>query len=111
MTGAWAAYTNDNNQWIEADLGEVKHIFSITTQGRQAFDQWVTTFKLEMSCDGTNWNTMKNEDGFDRIYRGNHDRNTKVTQTMPVGTKARFVRLLPQTWYDNISLRWDIFGC
>ena len=109
--GGWAVKTNDENQWIEANLGDEKHIFSIVTQGRHDSEQWVTSFKLQQSSAGTNFMTMKNTDGSDRIYRGNHDRNTKVTQTMPSGTKARFIRLLPQTWHNRISLRWGIFGC
>ena len=60
----------DQHQWIKADLGEEKHIFRIATQGRYDYsDQWVTTYKLQMSSDGTSWNTMQNDEGLDKIYR------------------------------------------
>lgn len=43
---AWVAKKNDRNQWIQVDLGELKIVTKIATQGRKDEDQWVTTYNV-----------------------------------------------------------------
>ena len=50
--GGWSSRTNDANQWIEVDLVIHTKLTRIVTQGRNAFDQWVTKYKLQYSEDG-----------------------------------------------------------
>jgi hypothetical protein len=55
---AWCANSNDLNQWIQMDAGQVKVINGVVTQGRQNFpsyDQWVTSHFIEISSDGNTW--------------------------------------------------------
>jgi len=53
--GGWSSRTNDANQWIEVDLVSYTKVTQIVTQGRNAFNQWVTKYKLQYSDDGVNF--------------------------------------------------------
>ena len=53
--GAWSVLRNDLNQWFQVDLGKMKNVTYIGTQGRNAYNpvQYVTKFKLQFSENGT----------------------------------------------------------
>ena len=51
----WCAASNDLNQWVQMDAGQVKVINGVVTQGRQRYDQWVTSYIIETSSDGNTW--------------------------------------------------------
>ena len=50
--GSWSSRTNDVNQWIQIKFPGYTKITQFATQGRNAFNQWVTKYKLEYSEDG-----------------------------------------------------------
>jgi hypothetical protein len=60
---AWWAISNDLNQWIQMDAGQVKVINGVVTQGRPDYVwggrhpgwQWVTSYFIETSSDGNTW--------------------------------------------------------
>ena len=105
--GAWLARYNNQDQWVQADLGTTQRIESVTTQGRPSdvYVQRVTTYYISYSQDGTNWVDIPT------LYSGNVDQFTKKTNDLPPNTVARFVRLRPQTWHNHIALRFDVVGC
>ena len=54
-SGAWAANANDDNPWLQIDLGaHYTKVTLIATQGRNSlnFSQWVTEYKLQYSDNG-----------------------------------------------------------
>ena len=53
--GGWSARLNNGNQWIQVALGSYTKLTSIATQGRNAYSQWVTAYKLQHSEDGVNF--------------------------------------------------------
>ena len=53
--GAWCAKTNDVNQWIQVDFGEMKLVSGIVMQGRTDYEQWVKKYKVQYSNDGISW--------------------------------------------------------
>ena len=64
-TGAWSARTNDKKQWIQADLGCLKRVSGVITQGRPSrnFPQWVTKFTVQYSVDGKTWYDVEDANG------------------------------------------------
>ena len=58
-TGAWSARTNDVNQWIQVDFGEMKLVSGIVMQGRTECEQWVKKYKVQYSNDGMAWQFVK----------------------------------------------------
>ena len=59
-TGSWSALQNTIGQYLQIDLGKERVVKKIATQGRPSYDQWVTSYKLIFSLDGTNWNGYQN---------------------------------------------------
>lgn len=54
--GSWSARSNNNDQWLQVDLGgEHTHVTRVATQGRHDYPQWVTKYKLQYSSDGVNF--------------------------------------------------------
>jgi len=55
-TGAWSAGTLDVNQWLQIDLVN-QHITvtRVATQGRNGYNQWVTSYKLQYRGNGENF--------------------------------------------------------
>ena len=65
--GSWAAKYNDQNQWLQVDLGSSKHVTYLATQGRNGgYPQWVTRYKMEYSSDGTSFHCYQ-EHGTDKV--------------------------------------------
>ena len=53
--GAWCVKTNNNNQWLQIDLGNPTTVTKVATQGRQDANQWVTSYSLSYSLTGSYW--------------------------------------------------------
>ena len=53
--GGWAALNNDVNQWLQIKFSQIFQISGVATQGRADDAQWVKTYKLEYSTDGSSW--------------------------------------------------------
>ena len=47
----WLAQKNDEEQFIQVDLGEIAKITRVATQGRQDSAQWVKSYTLSYSLD------------------------------------------------------------
>ena len=50
--GSWSARRNDGSQWIQIALPIYTKITHFATQGRNAYQQWVTKYELQYSDDG-----------------------------------------------------------
>ena len=59
-SGAWSALRNDVHQWLQVDLGAETEVTGIQIQGRQDWDQWVTSFTISYSSDGTTYRPYQN---------------------------------------------------
>ncbi|XP_066029356.1 uncharacterized protein [Pocillopora verrucosa] len=110
--GSWSARTNDVNQWIQVKLPVYTRITRFATQGRNAFNQWVTKYKLEYSEDGVTFDYY-HEPGQSaaKIFHGNTDSNTIVTHELLPPIQALYIRLRPTAWFNHISMRMEIYGC
>ena len=56
---SWSARKNDQNQWIQVDLGRTETVTGVATQGRRNARQWVKTYSLSHSLDGKTFETCK----------------------------------------------------
>ncbi|XP_072292232.1 lactadherin-like isoform X2 [Eucyclogobius newberryi] len=68
-TNAWTPASNDQNQWIQVDLGSSKKLTGIITQGAKDFGhiQFVTEFKVSCSQNGEEWTTVQDLKGQDKV--------------------------------------------
>ena len=53
--GSWCASTSDSNPYLEIDLQTFHIICAVSTQGDSLTDNWVKTYSLQISTDGTFW--------------------------------------------------------
>ena len=53
--GAWCASTSDVNPYLQIDLQTLHIICAVSTQGNSQADQWVETYTLQTSTNGTTW--------------------------------------------------------
>ncbi|KAI8500443.1 hypothetical protein Bbelb_220090 [Branchiostoma belcheri] len=109
--GAWAARNNIIGEWLQVDLGEVENVTGTVIQGRYYGDSWVTSYKLHYGADGTSWTTFTDNDGSEKVFPGNTDANTTVTNLLDYPIDARYVRFVVQSWYKWIGMRVEILGC
>ena len=55
--GGWSALTNDDNQWLQVDIGSYTRVTSVATQGGNSKNEWVTKYTLQYSDDGLSFHT------------------------------------------------------
>ena len=46
-----------------------------------------------------------------QVFSGNTDSGSVVYNKLPSSIKARFIRLLPTQWRNQISMRIEVYGC
>ncbi|XP_015763702.1 PREDICTED: uncharacterized protein LOC107342725 [Acropora digitifera] len=108
--GAWCSRYINTNQWIQVAFYRPVDVTAIATQGRPNYNQWVTSFTLSYSEDGTKF-TVYSVGGQQKVFRGNNDRNTVVKHSLVPKIGARFIKVHPKTWYGHISMRMELYGC
>ena len=59
--GGWSTQPNDENPWLQVDLGSYTRVTRVATQGLNAKDEWVTKYKLQFSDDGKNFQNYKQQ--------------------------------------------------
>uniref|UniRef100_A0A6I8PFC8 Uncharacterized protein n=1 Tax=Ornithorhynchus anatinus TaxID=9258 RepID=A0A6I8PFC8_ORNAN len=112
--GAWCAEPDDPEPWLEVDAGRPVRFTGVITQGKNSIWRydWVTSYKVQFSNDRSKWLWGRNGSQ-EAVFAGNSDPETPVLRLLPRAEVARYVRLLPQTWYQNGSacLRAEILAC
>ena len=52
---SWCASTSDSSPYLQIDLRIPHIICAVSTQGNSQGSQWVTSYTLQSSTDGTTW--------------------------------------------------------
>ncbi|KAK0145803.1 putative carboxypeptidase X1 [Merluccius polli] len=115
--GAWCAASRDRDQWLQVDALRPTRFTGVILQGRSSIWSWdvVHTYKVQFSNDSLVWRPCM--DGpQEAVFEGNQDAETPVLAVFNVSTVARFIRINPQSWYENgtdgdVCLRAEILGC
>lgn len=56
---SWTALVNDVNQWLQVDFLQNATLSKLATQGRDNTPQWVKSYMLSYSMDGSVFETYK----------------------------------------------------
>ncbi|XP_037403195.1 EGF-like repeat and discoidin I-like domain-containing protein 3 isoform X7 [Pygocentrus nattereri] len=111
---AWTSAHNDQSQWLQVDLLLPTKVTGIITQGAKDFGhvQFVGSYKLAYSNDGEKWHIYQDEkQKKDKIFQGNFDNETHRKNVIDPPIYARFVRIVPWSWYGRITMRAELLGC
>ncbi|MDB9910956.1 discoidin domain-containing protein [Flavobacteriaceae bacterium] len=95
----------DPNPYYQVDLGQVETISAVATQGRNSFAQWVTSYSIQYSNDGSNFTDYNGGAAF----TANTDQNTVVKNDFSPTISARYIRFLPLTKSNRFSARFEVY--
>uniref|UniRef100_A0AAY4CL10 F5/8 type C domain-containing protein n=1 Tax=Denticeps clupeoides TaxID=299321 RepID=A0AAY4CL10_9TELE len=106
---AWRPKTNNPHEWIQVDFLAVKRVTGIVTQGARAVltPMMVTEFSVSTSDNGHSWTSVQ-EKG---IFEGNGEHDQEMVNLFDPPLFARYVRVHPKGWANDIALRLEFLGC
>jgi hypothetical protein len=107
--GGWIPNSPRAGEWVQVDLGEIKEIGGISTQGSAAGSHWLTQYTLVFSRDGTNFHSYMRR-GQPLVFSGNNDPHTAVNHVFSYPFQARFVRIYAQAFSSWPALRWELYA-
>eukprot|EP00961_Rhodomonas_salina_P191251 2580405-Rhodomonas_salina.5 len=104
---AWSAAAAKVGEFMMMDIGEVLSVAGVITQGRNDWPQWIKSFQVQVSDDRSAWKQVE----CGRTFAGNGDQQTKVRTIFATPVKARYVRIVAQTWQEWPSMRAAVLIC
>ena len=93
------------------DLGTIKNVTGIATQGRAHSDEFVIEFRIQYGSNGKDWIDYKEVDGSPKLFLGNEDGDYVVRNDFDQPIIAQWIRINPTRWADRISMRLELYGC
>uniref|UniRef100_A0A3B3ZTN9 F5/8 type C domain-containing protein n=1 Tax=Periophthalmus magnuspinnatus TaxID=409849 RepID=A0A3B3ZTN9_9GOBI len=110
---AWRPKNNNPHEWLQVDLGKVRRIAGVVTQGARSLlkQMMVTEFSVSVSQDGYSWSSVLEDSHRDKIFTGNTDSETEALTVFDYPLIGRFIRIHPLGWINDIALRLEVLGC
>ncbi|XP_033838309.1 neuropilin-1a-like [Periophthalmus magnuspinnatus] len=110
----WTPSEDTVREWIQVDLGFLRFISAIGTQGAISKETrkhyYVKSYKVDLSSNGEDWITVK-EGSKQKLFEGNRNPTDEVRSFLPKPTLTRFIRIRPMSWEQGICLRFELYGC
>uniref|UniRef100_A0A3Q3LWY6 Neuropilin n=1 Tax=Mastacembelus armatus TaxID=205130 RepID=A0A3Q3LWY6_9TELE len=110
----WTPSDDTIREWIQVDLGFLRFVSAIGTQGAISKETkkhyFVQSYKVDLSSNGEDWVTVK-EGSKQKIFQGNSNAVDEFRSFLPKQTLARYIRIRPMTWEQGICMRFEIYGC
>ncbi|KAF7667624.1 hypothetical protein LDENG_00054700 [Lucifuga dentata] len=113
-TNAWRPKSNNPHEWLQVDLGQIKRITGVITQGaRSMFTQMmVTEFSVTVSYDRHSWSSvLEDQSQREKIFTGNSDPDEEALSLIDPPVFGRYIRIHPRGWISDIALRLEVLGC
>ena len=67
--GGWCPRsTTDRTDYLQVDMGVVRSVCAVATQGVSTDDEWTTKYRLQLSTNNITWNTYK-ETNIEKVWR------------------------------------------
>ncbi|XP_060081881.1 neurexin-4-like [Ylistrum balloti] len=114
-TNAWCPLRSIQGQYIQVEFQTVSEVKAIQTRGRVTHHpchQWVTSYKVNTSIDGSAWSNIVDPTSDKiKVFRGNFDGNTIVSNWLDGIVLAKYIRVIPVSGHNHFSLRLEVKGC
>ena len=107
---SWCAGTNTvNSEYLVLDAGAQTTVLAILTRGRPTANQWVTSYKVQLSNDTVAWTTPGTYDNHGvfipvATFSANTNAVSTVTQTLGGAYVARYVKLIVTGYQGAIAM-------
>ncbi|KAM3613214.1 uncharacterized protein V6R79_022640 [Siganus canaliculatus] len=111
---AWRPKSNNPYEWLQVDLGSVKRITGVVTQGARSIltEMMVTEFSVTVSYDERVWSSVLDKDTqTEKIFAGNSYSDEEALVVFDPPLFGRFIRIHPKGWINDIALRLEVLGC
>ncbi|KAA8588858.1 hypothetical protein FQN60_010203 [Etheostoma spectabile] len=111
---AWRPRNNNPHEWLQVDLGRVKRITGVLTQGARSLltQMMVTEFSVSVSPDGHSWSSvLEKSSQKEKIFTGNSDSDEEALTVFDPPLFGRYLRIHPRGWLNDIALRLEVLGC
>uniref|UniRef100_A0A665XF66 Coagulation factor VIII, procoagulant component n=1 Tax=Echeneis naucrates TaxID=173247 RepID=A0A665XF66_ECHNA len=111
---AWRPKNNNPHEWLQVDLGKVKRITGVITQGAKSLltEMMVTEFSVTFSQDGQTWSSVsEGSSQGEQVFTGNSEPDEEVVTVFDSPLFARYLRIHPRGWINDIALRLEVLGC
>lgn len=86
-------------------------MYGVIMRGHPLFDQYVTSFKILHSYDGTAFHYLTDDTTHPQIFSGPIDPRTPVQSLFKIPIEAKVIRIYPLTWHGGIAIRIELLGC
>ena len=97
----WCAAKSNPGEWVQIDAPDEVFWKKIETKGR--WKQFVKTYKLKYSNDGTTWKDYQG------TFTGNSDSKSSKVNLIEPPIKAKMLRILPLTFYNHMSMKFEAY--
>ncbi|XP_067903750.1 coagulation factor V [Heterodontus francisci] len=114
FTNAWVPKRNNPHEWFQINFLHRKKITGIITQGASYLGRsmFVKEYIISYSDNRSNWIEIKDRQNLKKkVFKGNVDSKSQVQNTFDPPIFAQYLRIIPQTWQQNIALRVEVLGC
>nr|XP_040229697.2 neurexin-4 isoform X1 [Anopheles coluzzii] len=108
---SWTAQQSDFDQQFIIDLGDVRNITRIETQGRPHSNEYLTEYSISYGFNGLDYIDYREPGGNTKLFKGNRDGDSVRMNSFEVPIIAQWVRINPTRWQNRISLRAELYGC
>ncbi|CAG09735.1 unnamed protein product, partial [Tetraodon nigroviridis] len=111
---AWRPKNNNPHEWLQVDLGKVKRITGVVTQGARSMltQMMVTEFSVTVSHDSHVWSSVLEESSQrEKIFPANNDPDEEALTIFDPPLFGRYIRIHPLGWINDIALRMEVLGC
>ncbi|KAM4732211.1 venom prothrombin activator pseutarin-C non-catalytic subunit isoform 2-T2 [Anableps anableps] len=111
---AWRPKNSNPHEWLQVDLEKVKRITGIITQGAWSMltKMMVTEFSVTFSQDRHSWSSVLEESSQkEKLFTGNNDPDEEAFTAFEPPLFARYLRIHPRGWVNDIALRLEVLGC
>lgn len=92
---AWTAERSDYSQALIVDLGTIKNVTGIATQGRAHTKEFVVEYRIQYGANGRDWIDYKEIDGSPKLFQGNEDGDYVVRNDFDQPIIAQWIRINP----------------
>uniref|UniRef100_A0A8C5CGZ5 Si:dkey-34d22.1 n=1 Tax=Gadus morhua TaxID=8049 RepID=A0A8C5CGZ5_GADMO len=106
----WTAEPDDQNPWVELDLGAKRKVTGIITTGSGRF--YIESYSLLFLKDRKDWKPYKGAlSKEEKVFEAYSDGHPRVLNSLFPPVVARFVQLKPITWEKRASAEIQLLGC
>ncbi|EDO41744.1 predicted protein, partial [Nematostella vectensis] len=112
--GAWIAKYTDTSQWISVDFQECMIVRKVASQGLGRKRWFVKSYTIDYTMDEASWSEYKSggvAKVCSSVFLANSDDSSVVTNALIPAVRARFLKVKPTAWVDQIAMRLEFYGC